>query len=287
MVERRRLYSIGQTAKICEISIQTLHFYDKIGLVKPAEVDPINGYRFYSNQDMMQIKIIQDLRSLHFSLDEISDMLKRWTTDHIVRMMRSKKEEAFEKLRMLEASIATIDKRIEHFEMQQTLRRTFEQVDVYIEFKKLPDRFVISERKRYACDFDAYTLRFTELFGQLKRQGIEPSGNIMTIYHESILEFDRSDADLECCIPIAAAAENDPMMRIIPGGFFLCASYCGIRNEASCKDVYTSLLAWMSDNGYAENGSVIEQYVMEFANIIHPEEMIVEMQIPVKKVLTL
>lgn len=287
MGERKHRYSIGQTAKICEISIQTLHFYDKIGLVKPTEVDPLNGYRFYANQDILQIKIIQDLRCLHFSLEEIADMLKQWTADHIIQMMRGKKEEAVDKLRALEATITAIDKRIEHFEMQQSLRHTFEQVDVYIEFKQLPDRRVIFERKRSACEFDTYILRFTELFGHVKRLGLEPNGSIMTIFHESILDFDRNNADLECCIPIEAADDNEPMARTVPGGFFLCASYCGIRNEATCKQVYTSLLSWMGENGYEENGPVIEQYVMEFAKPINPEEMFMEMQIPAKKVLTL
>ena len=42
------LFSIGELSKYQHISIQTLIFYDKIGLFRPAYVDPHNGYRYYS-----------------------------------------------------------------------------------------------------------------------------------------------------------------------------------------------------------------------------------------------
>ena len=42
------LFSIGEVARYQNISKQTLIFYDKIGLFRPAYVDPHNGYRYYS-----------------------------------------------------------------------------------------------------------------------------------------------------------------------------------------------------------------------------------------------
>ncbi|MDO5348045.1 MAG: MerR family DNA-binding transcriptional regulator, partial [Bacillota bacterium] len=42
------LFSIGELAKLQNISRQTLIFYDKIGLFCPAYIDPENGYRYYS-----------------------------------------------------------------------------------------------------------------------------------------------------------------------------------------------------------------------------------------------
>ena len=42
------LFTIGEISKHQNISRQTLIFYDKIGLFRPAYVDPENGYRYYS-----------------------------------------------------------------------------------------------------------------------------------------------------------------------------------------------------------------------------------------------
>ena len=41
-------YRIGEVSRATGLSKDTLHFYDKIGLLSPDHVDPQNGYRYYS-----------------------------------------------------------------------------------------------------------------------------------------------------------------------------------------------------------------------------------------------
>lgn len=41
------MLQIGEFSKICQVSVKTLHPYDKIGLLVPAEVDRFTGYRYY------------------------------------------------------------------------------------------------------------------------------------------------------------------------------------------------------------------------------------------------
>ena len=48
MEKKDNLFSIGEVAKYQNISKQTLIFYDKAGVFRPAWVDPANGYRYYS-----------------------------------------------------------------------------------------------------------------------------------------------------------------------------------------------------------------------------------------------
>ena len=58
------LFSIGEVAKYQNISKQTLIFYDKIGLFRPAWVDPDNGDRYYS------AKQLDELDAILISLDD-------------------------------------------------------------------------------------------------------------------------------------------------------------------------------------------------------------------------
>ncbi|WP_272509083.1 MerR family DNA-binding transcriptional regulator [Clostridium ganghwense] len=44
----KEYFSIGETAKINNVSIQALRLYDRMGLLKPAYVDPENNYRYYT-----------------------------------------------------------------------------------------------------------------------------------------------------------------------------------------------------------------------------------------------
>lgn len=51
----KQLYSVGEITKLCDIPIRTLHYYDEIGLLKPTQVDEINGYRYYEPSQILQI----------------------------------------------------------------------------------------------------------------------------------------------------------------------------------------------------------------------------------------
>ena len=63
-------YSIGEVAKMLDISTRTLRFYDEKDLVKPAYIEE-NGYRFYQKEQIKQIELILFLKELGFSLKQI------------------------------------------------------------------------------------------------------------------------------------------------------------------------------------------------------------------------
>ena len=66
---------ISELAKQTGVSVRTLHYYDTIGLLKPSEVDPITGYRFYNETSMKKLKEILYYRKLHFPLKEIPELI--------------------------------------------------------------------------------------------------------------------------------------------------------------------------------------------------------------------
>ena len=59
-------YSIGEVAKMLDISTRTLRFYDEKDLVKPAYIEE-NGYRFYEKEQIKQIELILFLKDIGFS----------------------------------------------------------------------------------------------------------------------------------------------------------------------------------------------------------------------------
>lgn len=58
-------------AELTGVSVRTLHYYDEIGLLNPAETDPVNGYRFYDRENLAQMQEILFYRELDFPLKEI------------------------------------------------------------------------------------------------------------------------------------------------------------------------------------------------------------------------
>lgn len=66
-------YSSGQFARLADVSVRTIRFYDHQNVLKPSYVDP-HGARFYTDQDLASLQQILLLKYLGFSLEEIRDM---------------------------------------------------------------------------------------------------------------------------------------------------------------------------------------------------------------------
>lgn len=65
---------VKELSKLTKVSIRTLHYYDKIGLLKPSE-RLSNGYRVYSNKDLLKLEKIIALKFLGFTLARIQQLV--------------------------------------------------------------------------------------------------------------------------------------------------------------------------------------------------------------------
>ena len=66
---------IKEFAEFTGVSVRTLHYYDEIGLLTPAFVDKITGYRFYDENSLIRMQEILFYRELDFSLKSIKEIL--------------------------------------------------------------------------------------------------------------------------------------------------------------------------------------------------------------------
>lgn len=66
-------YSSGQFAKMAQVSLRTIRYYDKQNILKPSFVNE-NGARFYTDTDLAKLQQILLLKYLGFSLDDIREM---------------------------------------------------------------------------------------------------------------------------------------------------------------------------------------------------------------------
>jgi len=110
-----RYYTSGQFARKANVTIRTIRFYDKQGILKPSKVDD-NGYRLYTDEDFGRLQKILSLKYLGFSLEEIMAMT---INDDVADMAYS-----------LEMQKELIRKRIRHLQMmEQTLEDTSKMVE--------------------------------------------------------------------------------------------------------------------------------------------------------------
>ncbi len=69
-------YQIGEAARLADVTQRTVRYYEKSGLLKPAERGS-GGFRLYSDHDVEHIQLIRRLQSvLNLSLAEIGEMVR-------------------------------------------------------------------------------------------------------------------------------------------------------------------------------------------------------------------
>ena len=67
-------YTIKKVADLAGISVRTLHYYDQIGLLRPS-FSATNGYRYYTENELLKLQQILFFRELEFSLEQINEMM--------------------------------------------------------------------------------------------------------------------------------------------------------------------------------------------------------------------
>lgn len=102
------MIKIGDLAKICKVSTQTLRYYDAKGILKPDIIDPSTGYRFYSLDSKEKFKQILFYKKLGFSLDEIKK-IQSSTDEELKGILENKKESISESIEVYGEQIKTIN----------------------------------------------------------------------------------------------------------------------------------------------------------------------------------
>lgn len=99
------LYKIGEFAKLTNIPVKTLRYYDEINLLKPEEIDLFSGYRYYSDKQKEDLEIILALKEAGFSLEEI----KKNKDNYSDEIMLKKKETLLREQERLDERIKKLD----------------------------------------------------------------------------------------------------------------------------------------------------------------------------------
>ena len=133
------MFLTGEFSQISRVSKRLLHYYDEIGLLKPAHIDPQTGYRYYSASQLPRLNRILALKDLGLTLDHIAGMLQAEVSDEEIHgMLLMKKAELEQTLQEDMHRLRGIEARIQQNQLED------DALDVVV--KSIPAQLFLSIR---------------------------------------------------------------------------------------------------------------------------------------------
>lgn len=119
-LDRQDLLTVGQVAALVGVSVRTLHHWDEIGVVSPAQRSPWSDYRLYDTGDIARIQRVLVYRELGFSLARIAELLDN--PDVAVRdHLRRQRELLTARISRLQEMVSAVDHMMEVDDMASAL----------------------------------------------------------------------------------------------------------------------------------------------------------------------
>lgn len=100
--------TVKEISNITGISVRTLHYYDKIGLLKPTDKSDA-GYRLYDDKALEQLQQILFFREFDIPLKEIKALMDNPALDrsYILQMQRKMLKTKINRLKHLVEALTT------------------------------------------------------------------------------------------------------------------------------------------------------------------------------------
>jgi len=143
-------YSVDDLSKLANVSVRTLHYYDEIGLVKPA-LRLASGKRFYGVEQLMKLLDVVFFNRIGFSLEKIKTMLKASNVDKTA-LMKAKKQFLQKEIDRMKDLIKIIDKTEFYLEGKDLDKN--EIVKLFDEFQKNTNEYKEMFEKEFGSFID-------------------------------------------------------------------------------------------------------------------------------------
>ena len=108
-------YTIGETAKLLGVSAQALRYYDRENILRPEYINEQTGYRYYTYRQFHVIDRIKYFQSFGLSLEEIGEIIRQGTAEHLLTRLTARKEVLLEQINQTVEQIKDIDWYINYF----------------------------------------------------------------------------------------------------------------------------------------------------------------------------
>jgi DNA-binding transcriptional MerR regulator len=205
--------TVGEVAKKMKVTVRTLQYYDKEGLLSPS-AESEGGRRLYTDKDFVTLHQIVSLKSLGFSLDDIKQRLISLETPmDVANALTKQADDIRGKIEQLTASLTAIEQlKVEVLQMQTVNFKKYADIivnlqmknDFYYLIKRFDDETLDHIRNRFDKEsglnfMDRFHSLSDEIL-QLQKENVSPesekSQQVVKQYWGLIMEFTNGDMSM-------------------------------------------------------------------------------------------
>lgn len=167
---RSSLLSIGEASKLKNVSIKALRYYEKIGIFKPAYIDPQSGYRYYSPAQLFDLDVILTCNELDIPLKHILDYQTKHGTD-LRQLLKEGAKIAELKIQRAQQSLIQINSCLEEIEEQSKHRLPMKRYTRSLNFNYA---YTMPWNNTRPFEIKHYLKTMSDLYQRAERLGFTP-----------------------------------------------------------------------------------------------------------------
>lgn len=272
------MLSIGDFSNICKVSTKTLRYYAEIGLILPEEINPENGYRYYSINQLQTMLLIKRLKAYNFSLEEIKSILQSedLKEENLYLLLINKKKEIERQVKEFQDKLKQLNNDILNLKEGKSIMSYL--TDININLVEVPSMNLLYIRKMVQeHEFpEEYNSSFGKLLEKIKKDKLTIEAPPMVLFHSS--EYSPFGLDTEFAIPVKEYVKGTRDFN--PG---LCLKTVVHGSYSDLSSVYAKQIQWAEKEGYECTSALFEVYVTDPSEVKNENELITEVYYPVKK----
>ncbi|MCM3707999.1 MULTISPECIES: MerR family transcriptional regulator [Cytobacillus] len=243
----------GEFAKLCKVNKQTIFYYDQIGILSPVMKNE-KGYRYYSIHQLELFFVIDLLKDLGMSLNDIHQYMQNKSPESFLSIMYRKKEEIVKKRQEIEMKEKMIEAKIAI--MEEASHLNFNRIML----QRLPEATLYLSRNIQNISDEEFLEVISDFINELQISQLDsgyPIGSITK--REQVLKGEYANYSY-LYIEQPNPKEGHPYFRAVKGDF-LIGYHVG--SEKTIGDTYKRLFSEMERLGLTLGEYVFEEYIYD------------------------
>lgn len=272
MNEKLKLFTVGEMAKLCNITTEQLRHYDKNKIFSPEVRDENNNYRYYTEKQIEDVLLIKELKNINMPLKTIGTLIR----NKELTLIKSKLEE---NMHVLHQQIEDMSRRYDQL-IDVLLRvtdamnvineqyriSTTEPMDQSFHIVDVPKRPIVSTRyeSSYSVE-DRFIFRYAEILKIIDNYHLAAPNLISAIFHDHYSkqfpnQSGNNIGDLEIFMNISSYNKDCPNCRLFGGFKAAYAIYVG--HYRNMDTIYHELSKWAAAQGHSVSGVSFQEFVI-------------------------